>query len=168
MYLEQNVPVLIVTAVLIKTIPPEPITTLGNVQRFPSGFKTWVVWILFLEGDELLSCLYQPLPREGFLFLTSPCTECSIDPRPCSNGLNLWQRRFRFKEFRRRSCDNCGVGCQTTVPLRHEGASVVLVLEFGHEHPILAIECNSEEMLRWVFARIEKLLPDIIEICDKI
>ncbi len=45
MNLEQNVPVFIVTAVLVQTVPPVPIASFGDVQRLPSSRKARVVGI---------------------------------------------------------------------------------------------------------------------------
>ena len=80
MDLEKNVPVLVVATVLIETIPPEPVATFSNVQRFPRSLKTWVVWIVRFESDQLLTCFDQTLPSKGFFFFTSPGTQRSVNP----------------------------------------------------------------------------------------
>ena len=39
MYLEQNIPVLVVTTVLVQTIPPEPIASFSDVQTFHAASR---------------------------------------------------------------------------------------------------------------------------------
>ena len=57
---------------------------------------------------------------------------------------------------------------QSTVPLHHEWTGIVLMLEFGHKHPILSIEGDCEEVLGRVFTCIEQLLANVVEIRNKI
>ena len=58
--------------------------------------------------------------------------------------------------------------CKSTVPFGHEGSSIVLMLEFGHEHPVFTIQGYGEKVLRGIFSCIEELLTNVIEISDEI
>ena len=42
------------------------------------------------------------------------------------------------------------------------------MLELGHEHPIFTVKRNGEQMFGRVFARIEQLLANVVEIGDEI
>ncbi len=86
------------------------------------------------------------MPRQAFLFFTGPRSQGSVDPRTGPNGLNLRQRGALGQEFRGRGGDDGGVVGEAPVPLSHERSSVVMVLEFRHEHPIFAIEGNGDEV----------------------
>ena len=72
--LEQNIPVLVVTAVLVEAVPPVPIAAFCNVQRFPRRRQSGVVGVTFLEVDQRLPGLNQALPGQTFLFFTRPCS----------------------------------------------------------------------------------------------
>ena len=82
--------------------------------------------------------------------------------------MDFGQCRFFGQEFRRRRGHDGGVLGQATVPFGHERTSIVVMLEFGHEHPILTVKCNGEQMFGGVFARIEQLLANVVEIGDEI
>ena len=58
--------------------------------------------------------------------------------------------------------------CKSTVPFGHEWPSIVLMLEFGHEHPVFTIQGDGEKMLRGILSRIEELLTDVIEVSNEI
>ena len=82
--------------------------------------------------------------------------------------MDFRQGRFFGQEFRRRRGHDGGVLGQATVPFGHEGASVVVMLELGHEHPIFTVKRNGEQMFGGVLARIEQLLANVVEVGDEI
>ena len=48
-----------------------------------------------------------------------------------------------------------------------EGAGVVVVLEFGHEHPVLTVHRDRQQVLGRVFACFEQLRPNTVEVGQK-
>ena len=46
--------------------------------------------------------------------------------------------------------------------------TVVLVLEFRHEHPVFTVEGDGEQVLAGIFALIQQLLTNIVAICEEI
>ena len=43
-----------------------------------------------------------------------------------------------------------------------------MVLELGHEHPVLPVQRHGQEVFRRVFACIEELLSNVIEVGDEV
>ena len=146
MNLEQHVPILVITAVLVKSVPPVPIAAFSDVERFPSRRKTGVVGVRGLEFDEGLTSLHQALPGEALFLLTRPCTQGTVDPRTCTDGLDFGQVGSLGQEFGWCGRHDGRVVGQTTVPFGHERASVVVVLELGHEHPVLPVQRYGQEV----------------------
>ena len=99
MNLEQNVPIFVVAAVLIEAVPPVPIASFGDVERFPCCWETRIVRVRCFEFDEGLPRLNESLPSEALLFLSGPSPEGSVDPRTGSDGVDFGQRRSLGEEF---------------------------------------------------------------------
>ena len=168
MNLEQHVPILVITAVLVKSVPPVPIAAFSDVERFPSRRKTGVVGVRGLEFNEGLTSLHQALPGEALFLFTRPRTQGTVDPRTCTDGLDFGQVGSLGQEFGWCGRHDGRVVGQTTVPFGHERASVVVVLELGHEHPVLPVQRYGQEVFRGVFAGIEELLSNVIEVGDEV
>ena len=49
-----------------------------------------------------------------------------------------------------------------------EGTGVVVVLEFGHEHPVLTVHCDGQQVLGRVFARFEQFSANAVEVGQEI
>ena len=99
MNLEQNVPIFVVAAVLVEAVPPVPIASFGDVERFPCCWETRIVRVRCFEFDEGLPRLNESLPSEALLFLSGPSPEGPVDPRTGSDGVDFGQRCSHGEEF---------------------------------------------------------------------
>ena len=50
----------------------------------------------------------------------------------------------------------------------NEGAGVVVVLEFGHEHPVLTVHRDGQQVLGRVFPCLEQLRTNAVEVGQEI
>ncbi len=166
--LEQHVPHFVVAAVLVEAVPPVPVAALGDVERFPREVKTRIVRVVGLEGDQRPARLDEALPRQTLVGFTGPGAERPVDPRPRSDRFDAWQVRVVREELTGRGRDHGGVGREPRVPLVNEGAGVVVVLEFGHEHPVLTVHCDGQQVLGRVFARFKQFSANAVEVGQEI
>ena len=168
MDLVEHVPQFVVSAVLIESVPPVPVAALGDVPAFPGGIQTRVGRILLLEVDQRRACLDQALPCKTLFCLAGPGGQGSVDPRSGRDGLDARECVVLCQELRRSGRDDAGVAVQTTVPLVHERTAVVVVLEVGHEHPVLTVERHREQVFARVLSLVEQLLADVVHIGDEV